>query len=89
MKKLKIPIYTPILFAGRDCVSMEYGIARMLDQANPIPAMLMIRKFSFLKMKKEISPSPPAINAIMCVTGLDVLFASTGKKNANNAEKPL
>ena len=39
IKKLKIPIYTPILLEGIDPVRIAYGMARKLAQARPTPIM--------------------------------------------------
>src|SRR4029078_3904949 len=39
MKKLKIPMYTPVLSFGNEPARIAYGIERMLAQASPTPTI--------------------------------------------------
>src|SRR4030095_13923932 len=39
MKKLKIPMYTPVFSLGNEPARMAYGMERMLAQASPTPTM--------------------------------------------------
>ena len=78
IKKLKIPMYVPILFCGREPVKIAYGIERILAQANPTPTIEIISKLGSLKKKIDISPRPPATRAIRWVI---FLFVYLKKEN--------
>ena len=87
IKKLKMPMYTPIFPAGIDPARMAYGMARILAHAIPIPTMDNISIFGLSMRKMDINPSPPAMSENACVRFLPNHTASDGSNKANNAQK--
>ena len=67
MKKLKMPMYTPVFPSGSEPASMEYGMDRMLAQAMPTPVMERSRSTGVWITATESSPAAPASRQIECV----------------------
>lgn len=89
MEKLKSPMNMPIRFAGIALANIEYGIAKILAQAIPIPIIGNIKCFSLLKSINDSNDIPPMNNASACVRFLLNRLANIGNERAKIADTPL
>ena len=89
IKKLNIPIYTPVLPAGNAGANIAYGIASIEAQAIPIPIIGNINIWSLVMKYIEIKLKPPITKAIACVVLRPNFFEIGIKHNANNIATKL
>src|SRR5215213_6658098 len=82
IKKLKIPIYTPIRSGGIEPARIAYGMARIDAHAMPTPIIEKYCPFGVSVTYIEIRPSPPMVRASACVDFLPSVFESQGSANA-------
>src|ERR1700683_100483 len=59
IKKLKIPIYTPVRAGGREAASIAYGIDSVLAHAIPIPTIVSSSTYLSWITTTDINPSAP------------------------------
>lgn len=67
MKKLKMPMYNPILALGRECAIIAYGIDKMDAQAIPTPVIETNSQLGFVIHWRLTKPTPPASRQMKCV----------------------
>ena len=88
IKKLKIPMYIPILAGGILPASIVYGMERI--DAHAMPTMLMDKKSKLGSWMKftEISPMPPKTKHTVCVNLFPIFPTTKGiAKEKRNVTK--
>src|SRR5215469_8483081 len=83
MKKLKMPMYTPVCSAGNEPASTEYGMASVLAQAIPTPVIDSSKRFLSWISATDINPSAPQNRHRLCTCLRPTSLASFGRKNEN------
>ena len=83
IKKLKMPIYTPILPFGNTSPNKAYGIDKILAQAIPTPVIHPKSIYLFSTKATLINPIAPMSRQTACVFFLPNLLAIDGRIKAN------
>src|SRR6187399_1394142 len=89
MKKLKTPMYTPILRDGTLPASSAYGSDTIDAQANPTPTIDASSQFGSRITRKVASPTPPSARLMQWLTVSPNLRTMIGITSAASAAKPL
>src|SRR5258707_3681948 len=82
MKKLKIPMYTPMRAAGIAPDKMAYGIERMEAHAMPTPTIVTSSTHLSWMKYTDSRPTPPQISEIACTVLRLVAVANFGSRKA-------
>ena len=82
MKKLKIPMYTPMRSVGSAVERIAYGIERIDAHAMPTPTMLRRSSHGSWMTHTERSPTAPHTRAAACTVFRLVNAASLGRSSA-------
>ena len=89
MKKLKMPMYTPILRDGTLPASSAYGSDTMEAQANPTPTMDSSSQSRIANHQERQQAAPPSQRLIRWLTRMPKRRTSNGMTTAASAAKPL
>ena len=86
MKKLKMPMYTPIRSGGIAVERIAYGIERIDAHAIPTPTIVRGNRLGLWMTYVESSPTPPHTSAAACTAFRLVASASFNNPSATTKQ---